>query len=233
LIERNKDLGVNKSLSGFLMTISSHFSRYSTDHHWQALVLAFASSTDNFLVGLCTGCTGKPLPVAVLWGIAICNAAGSLVATAGGAFCANTLHATAQLQYGLAAAAFGYLAWIEYKELPASTTTTSKPNQTGSSSSSSRQQASLSLALPMTLNNLAGGVAGGVVGLSAVTASLYALFVSVITMWVGYRLGLLMYGRQIQQDTTLSKSSHRSIYFSILLYSLLSLQSLWEAVAAS
>jgi putative Mn2+ efflux pump MntP len=204
---------------------SSHFSY--ADHHWQALVLAFASSTDNFLVGLCTGLVGKPLPVTVLWGIALCNAAGSLVATAGGAFCANTLHATAQLQYGLAAAAFGYLAWIEYKEFPASTTPSS--NQTGSC----RQQASLSLALPMTLNNLAGGVAGGVVGLSAVTASLYALFISVITMWVGYRLGLLMYGRQSQQGATLSKSSHRSVYFSILLYSLLSLQSLWEAVAAS
>jgi putative Mn2+ efflux pump MntP len=207
---------------------SSHFSY--TDHHWQALVLAFASSTDNFLVGLCTGLVGKPLPVAVLWGISICNAAGSLVATAGGAFCANTLHATAQLQYGLAAAAFGYLAWIEYRELPVSTTTSS--NQTGSSSSS-RQQASLSLALPMTLNNLAGGVAGGVVGLSAVTASLYALFISVITMWVGYRLGRLMHGRRSQQGTTLWKSSHRSVYFSILLYSLLSLQSLWEAVAGS
>jgi putative Mn2+ efflux pump MntP len=207
---------------------SSHFS--STDHHWQALVLAFASSTDNFLVGLCTGLVGKPLPVAVLWGISICNAAGSLVATAGGAFCANTLHATAHLQHGLAAAAFGYLAWIEYRELPPTTATSS--NQTGSSSSS-RQQASLSLALPMTLNNLAGGVAGGVVGLSAVTASLYALFISVITMWVGYKLGRVMYGRQSQQGTTLWKSSHRSVYFSILLYSLLSLQSLWEAVAGS
>jgi putative Mn2+ efflux pump MntP len=206
---------------------------YTTNHHWQALVLAFASSTDNFLVGLCTGLVGKPLPAAVLWGIAVCNAAGSLVATAGGAFCANTLHATAQLQYGLAAAAFGYLAWIEYRELPPSSTTTmsSSNQQTGPSS---RQQASLSLALPMTLNNLAGGVAGGVVGLSAVTASLYALFISVITMWVGYRIGLLMYGRHTpQKGTTLSKSSHRSVYFSILLYSLLSLQSLWEAVAGS
>jgi putative Mn2+ efflux pump MntP len=203
---------------------SSHYSY--TDHHWQALVLALASSTDNFLVGLCTGLVGKPLPVAVLWRISICNAAGSLVATAGGAFCANTLHATAELQYGLAAAAFGYLAWIEYRELPASTSS----NQTGSSS---RQQASLSLALPMTLNNLAGGVAGGVVGLSAVTASLYALFISVITMWVGYRLGLLMHGRQAQQGTTLWKSSNRSVYFSILLYSLLCLQSLREAVAGS
>jgi putative Mn2+ efflux pump MntP len=209
---------------------SSHY-EYTDSHHWQALVLAFASSTDNFLVGLCTGLVGKPLPVSVLWGISICNAAGSLVATAGGAFCANTLHATAQLQYGLAAAAFGYLAWMEYRESPASTTTSSY-NPTGPSSSS-RQQASLSLALPMTLNNLAGGVAGGVVGLSAVTASLYALFISVITMWVGYRLGRFLHGRQSQQGTTLLKSSHRSVYFSILLYSLLSLQSLWEAVVGS
>jgi putative Mn2+ efflux pump MntP len=208
-----------KSLSVFLM--SSHH----TNHHRQAIVLAFASSTDNFLVGLCTGLVGKPLPATVLWGIALCNATGSLLATAGGAFCAQTLQATAQFQYILAAAAFGYLALNEYRELQWAST-----SQIGAST---RQEASLRLALPMTLNNLAGGVAGGVVGLSAVTASLYALFVSVVTMWLGYQLGLLVSYRQSKQDASVLKTSNQCAYFSILLYSLLSLQSVFEAVAAS
>lgn len=87
--------------------------------------------------------------------------------------------------------------------------------------------ASLSLALPMTLNNLAGGVAGGVVGVSAVTAACCALAVSVGTMWFGYRLGR-WYSRKEKKrnnDTTVVDGNQWSGYFSILLYSLLSLQS--------
>ena len=45
-----------------------------TAHHWQALFLALASSTDNFLVGLGTGLAGKPLPSRVLVGISVVNA---------------------------------------------------------------------------------------------------------------------------------------------------------------
>ena len=66
-------------------TIMSHDD--DLHHHWQALVLAMASCTDNFLVGLCTGVAHRPLSAKVLWGIATCNATGSLVAAAaGGAF---------------------------------------------------------------------------------------------------------------------------------------------------
>ena len=67
-------------------TIMSHDD--DLHHHWQALVLAMASCTDNFLVGLCTGVANRPfLSAKVLWGIATCNATGSLVAAAaGGAF---------------------------------------------------------------------------------------------------------------------------------------------------
>jgi putative Mn2+ efflux pump MntP len=86
----------------------------------------------------------------------------------------------------------------------------------------------------MTLNNLAVGVAAGVVGVSAVTASLYALVISVLTMWIGHRIGLLWHGssnRRREKDT-IGTSSSTLLYLSILLYSLLIMQSVYDAVTA-
>jgi putative Mn2+ efflux pump MntP len=56
-------------------------------------------------------------------------------------------------------------------------------------SSSPPRQASLQLALPMTLNNLTGGVAGGLLGVSPLVGTFWALVASVISMNVGYWLG--------------------------------------------
>jgi len=47
----------------------------------------------------------------------------------------------------------------------------------------------IGLALPMTLNNLAGGVAGGAVGLTPFMASSYALLASFVTMSFGHFIG--------------------------------------------
>jgi len=234
-------------------------------HHLQAILLAAASSTDNFLVGLSVGLSGKPLPQHVLWGIAICNAAGCWVATAGGSVFlewiirtvllggthedsdttetnSNTDATSNMLQYLLAAAAFGYLAFQEYQEQQQQ-----KKEQGGEGAA---KPASLSLALPMTLNNLAGGVTGGVMGLSPSLNTFYALVISVVTMWVGFIVGKSTRGnaplpknkndkvndynndKYNKTDTTKARSEWDVANLSIALYIVLSVQSLYDAIAA-
>mmetsp|Transcript_4921 Transcript_4921/g.11013 ORF Transcript_4921/g.11013 Transcript_4921/m.11013 type:complete len:120 (-) Transcript_4921:31-390(-) len=88
----------------------------------------------------------------------------------------------------------------------------------------------VSLALPMTLNNLAGGLTGGVAlqEIRPLTHAAYALVVSVVTMWAGFHLG---------QCQTTNVTTERTGYWnslaqqlSVALYLLLSAQSLYEAV---
>ena len=174
--------------------------------HAQAIFICLASSTDNFLVGLSVGLTRKPLSPKVLWGIALCNAMGCFVATSGGNFGAAFLPDD-QAANVLACLAFGYLAWKEYAEA------------NDAANNGTPKKVSLDLALPMTLNNLAGGVTAGVLGVAPLWNFLYALLMSVLTMWVGYQLGKAFSG--------LGKSSSLT-YGPILIYLALSVQSLVE-----
>ena len=121
----------------------------SHHHHWQALWLALASSTDNFAVGVSMGLRAARLEG--LWEIAFCNAAGSFLASAGGR--------QIQFLHPLAAMAFLYLAWEEFG---------SAPNQL------KLRQQWWEIALPMTLNNLAGGVTAGVMGIPPTVNFVYA-----------------------------------------------------------
>ncbi|KAL7558321.1 hypothetical protein ACA910_019351 [Epithemia clementina (nom. ined.)] len=172
-----------------------------------------------FLVGLSVGFSGKPLPWHVLWGISLCNAAGCWIATLtgveGGSYIfgggttttssstgghsatpftkdmdkndSTTSHNNKSLQYLLSSIAFGYLAYQEYREQYQQQQ--KQQQQAPNEPQKTKQPASLQLALPMTLNNLAGGVTGGVMGLSASLNALYALVVSVAFMSIGYGLG--------------------------------------------
>ena len=99
----------------------------------------------------------KPLSQKVLWGIAICNAAGCYIATSGGSLGAQYLM-NDQTTNGIACLAFVYLAIKEYMEA----------SDNGSLPQDKPKQVSLDLALPMTVNNLAGGVTAGVLGVSPV-----------------------------------------------------------------
>ena len=177
--------------------------------HVQALFISLASSTDNFLVGLSVGLTRKRLSQKVLWGIALCNAAGCYIATTGGSLGAEYLM-DEQTANGIACLAFAYLAVQEYAEGGASAT------DHGDSSSKTPKKVSLDLALPMTLNNLAGGVTAGLLDISPAWNFIYALLMSVLTMWLGYGLGKAFSG--IGQHRLL-------IYGPICIYLALSLQS--------
>lgn len=180
--------------------------------HAQALSISLASSTDNFLVGLSVGLARKPLPQHVLWGIALCNAAGCFLATSGGSLGAAYFldHVTAN---GMACLAFTYLSWKEYAEGRA----TSSSGTPGTSFSQQQQKVSLDLALPMTLNNLAGGVTAGLLAISPAWNFLYALIMSVLTMWLGYQLGRAFSGLERQHPLL--------VYGPICIYLILSCQS--------
>jgi putative Mn2+ efflux pump MntP len=136
----------------------------------EAFILALASSTDNFMVGLSVGITNRHLSLNVNGLISICNATGAWLASIGG----NTLgqNLPSFVSPLLSAITFGGLALHEFLEFLQ--TVQRKKKQRGndengdiSNSSSCNSNGTnldisraLQLAFPMTLNNLAGGVAG-------------------------------------------------------------------------
>mmetsp|Transcript_12468 Transcript_12468/g.16392 ORF Transcript_12468/g.16392 Transcript_12468/m.16392 type:complete len:266 (-) Transcript_12468:374-1171(-) len=253
-----------------IMMMEQHY-----HHHMQSLLLATASSTDNFLVGLSVGLSGKPLPFHVLWGIALCNAAGCWIATTAGGEgghwilhncwiisktlfgsggsedttssssndgdnhgSSNNNSSSSVWQYLLAAVAFAYLAWQEYQEQQEIKRTRNKKRNEeekghDSSTTTTAKPASLQLlALPMTLNNLAGGVTGGAIGLSPNLNTFYAFAVSVGTMWIGHILGQST--KKIRSATSSKQQNNNNAAWnvsnvSIALYVILSLQSIYDA----
>mmetsp|Transcript_16982 Transcript_16982/g.47017 ORF Transcript_16982/g.47017 Transcript_16982/m.47017 type:complete len:200 (-) Transcript_16982:1431-2030(-) len=168
------------------------------------------------MVGLSIGVRRKPLPHWVNAFISICNACGAWIASFGGIVMASRFPNLAPM---LAAMAFAYLAVQEFRDAVAeerkdrsngnrrgtqpssSTSSTSSSSAaavtaTAGSAKSELQQARmedvLKLALPMTLNNLAGGVAGGAAGFSPSVTAGYALLASFLTMLVGHAVGMKM-----------------------------------------
>ena len=142
-------------------------------------VLAFSSSTDNFAVGLSVALADARLPLRVNVIIAICNAFGALSSAAFGALLGEAAPTLAPLG---AALIFLYLGWEEFSSWKAGES--ASPLARGAAAGMAWK-----LAVPMTLNNLAGGVASGVAGVSGAFAGMCALFASFSMMQGGYVLG--------------------------------------------
>lgn len=143
--------------------------------HLHALLLAVASSTDNFAVGFSEGIKRQPNPNTLNLFIAACNASGALAATSMG----EAMSGAGTFAPFLASIAFAYLGW---NDLRASDSPQGQNQQ--------QHTATFSLALPMTLNNLAGGVAGGATGMiSGWMAFFYAFLASFVAMASGYQIG--------------------------------------------
>ena len=155
-----------------------------------AFLLALASSTDNFMVGLSVGISNQSLSFGVNALISICNATGAFLASFGGSALSQSL--PPHLPPLLSAIAFGVLALREYLEfwqtiqrkrnlllqkkeghnqsagtIPRNIGKHENEDASdapGVNSTSSGTNLNISramhLAIPMTLNNLAGGVAG-------------------------------------------------------------------------
>jgi len=173
--------------------------------------------------------------------ISVCNALGAYMASYGGLWVKKT---TFQSEKGqsvllyLSSFAFGVLALMEYQgykqggEAGVETTIPKKRNKDDGPTNSPqfeksstmtrrrRQQQNLSsiwkLAIPMTLNNLAGGVVGGATGVTPELLTFSALIISFITLWVGYELGRRMTPILTQRSSWM----HPSLLSAILLGSL-------------
>ena len=155
---------------------------------WLALALAFSSSTDNFAVGLSVALAGSRLPLRVNLVISACNAAGASVASRFGTFLSTS---APMLAPAAAATIFAYLAREEWSSWRSGEVMS--PLAHGAT-----QSLMWKLALPMTLNNLAGGVASGVAGVGWYVAGAGALVASYIMMAGGFLLGQLA-GPWLQQ----------------------------------
>jgi putative Mn2+ efflux pump MntP len=112
----------------------------------------------------------------------------------------------------LASLAFAYV-FLGYQELQSRTTGEQR-----------KQQLSPSVALPMTLNNLAGGVAGGAARIQASVAFLYAFLASLIAMSCGHWNGTTLV------DNTSTDRKYSSEVVAASLFFLLSLMTLYEAI---
>ena len=143
----------------------------------RALLLAVGSSIDNLAVGVSLGLTATPLRsmLAVNVTVAACNALGAGLATFGGTLLGKSLPRAAP---AIAALAFTYLGWQECRAWWL--------DENSSLANLAAENALLSLALPMTLNNLAGGLAGGVAGIGPLTAAGLALAASFFMMSAGH-----------------------------------------------
>ena len=147
----------------------------------EAFLLALASSTDNFMVGLSVGISNRRLSFGVNAFVSICNATGAWLAGIGGSALGQNL--PPYVSPLLSALTFGGLALREFWEFLQSArrkrrrqleeegkhrtneqsyTDINKRAEGDAAGSSGNLDISraMQLALPMTLNNLAGGVAG-------------------------------------------------------------------------
>ena len=120
--------------------------------------------------------------------VALCNATGALLATHGG----KALHSiNPNLSAWLAGCAFLYLgreeahSWWNDEPSPLGKMANSAVTGRGSTT-----LASLRLAVPMTLNNLAGGVAGGAAGVPPILNACCMFLASALMMGGGLLLGV-------------------------------------------
>lgn len=110
----------------------------------------------------------------------------------------------------LASLAFAYLGYQEVKSSP---------------SHDHQEHLSYSLALPMTLNNLAGGVAGGAAGIGARVAFLYALVASLVTMAIGHVIGW-----KLAKSSSARRQAGSSDRVAAIIYFSLSLVTFFEVI---
>jgi putative Mn2+ efflux pump MntP len=149
---------------------------------WYAFFLACGSSTDNFAVGASLGISHRPLHATANVVISLLNGAGAFIAGACGHLLGEIAPALAVL---FAALIFGYLAadeLIAWKRGDGAESTLTMGRSGG-------VKDAMRIAVPMTLNNLAGGVAGGAAGIDPRTAGTLAVLASYCMMKMGHVVG--------------------------------------------
>ena len=146
------------------------------------LLLSVSSSLDNAAIGLALGLRRRPLDWRFNVVISISNALGALVS----AFVGARLGSFAPTLAGvLAGCLFLILAVAEIR----GGTGEGMLGGAFSSSSGSSIREAYKLAIPMTLNNLAAGTAGGLAGAGPVNMCLAAAMASYALMFLGHLAG--------------------------------------------
>ena len=188
--------------------------------HPHAFLLACASSTDNFCVGFGLGLSGRTLPFHVNGFISACNAFGALVASVGGQWISSSFQLSSAL---LGSMAFLVLALQEVLS-------EDEPGDSKLNDNNKNNSAMFWLALPMTLNNVAGGIAGGSIGIPPIMAFLYAVAASFATMVMGHSLGrsIAQRGRNNNSNNNKTKVASTKLV-SAGIYSVLGLWGVWES----
>jgi putative Mn2+ efflux pump MntP len=197
-----------------------------------AFLLALASSTDNFCLGFGMGLTKRPLRVSTNVLISFCNSLGAYVAASWGTVASSFSMLASLAFFGLAVQEYisngDNVPVLNDSGGPEGAGTPSNPgNHDGYNSKSKpppeQRDASPVMAIPMTLNNLVGGVAGGMVGITPGVALLSALVASYTTMAVGHELGK-------RTSSTVAETYHlKPSRLSATLFALLGLFSLVDA----
>jgi putative Mn2+ efflux pump MntP len=155
----------------------------------------------------------------LIWGIAICNAITAL-ATVRFAKQIGAVFSPA-LQNSAAGLVFLSLAWNEVR---GGTDRAEAKNE--NALQLSQWTLLVQLAIPMSLNNMAGGVASGIAGVSASLASFHALLASVLFMESGVYLGR----RWTTKDHHHDQLQERAMFWSSALYALLGFQCFYSAL---
>lgn len=145
--------------------------------------LSVSSSLDNFIVGTSLGIADAALPVRLNLAVSAANALGAFVSAGAG----SLLGSAAPLAAGFAAGGiFLYLAYGEADGF--------LRQEPSALSSLALKGVAWRLALPMTLNNIAGGVAGGIAKLGPFSMGIAAFFASFALMRLGHKVGKLSQG---------------------------------------
>lgn len=148
-----------------------------------AILLPIVSSLDNFAVGASLGMSGHPLPVSANCIIALANAFGMMLSGCFGQFMGAQL---GHLVMYFAGCMFVGIGLLELYGLQ-------KEQESLAHRFAARAvESPWLISVPMTLNNLAGGVAGGLAGANVFILSISTLLASFIMMLMGHSLGLML-----------------------------------------
>mmetsp|Transcript_56083 Transcript_56083/g.88892 ORF Transcript_56083/g.88892 Transcript_56083/m.88892 type:complete len:233 (-) Transcript_56083:33-731(-) len=144
-------------------------------------LLPIIASMDNFVLGVALGVGGQSLPPSVVLIVAIMNAVGMMLSGMVGKIAGSWAPVAASILAGgffIVVGGFEIRSWMLEEESP-----------TDMLFNLAATRNAWILGLPMTLNNLASGLAGGLVGMNIWLLGLLTFLASSVLMCLGYALG--------------------------------------------
>lgn len=163
----------------------------ATSAAWALVALPVVSSLDNFAVGAALGVAGHVLLPWTVVVVAIMNGVGMLLSCSFGSSLGGALGTVATVIAGGAFSIIGVLEMCSWHK--------GEDGLMDKMVKLAVARNAWSLGLPMTLNNLSAGVAGGLAGANIAILTLLTVAASFGLMYIGYLLGRLA-GRKLPVD---------------------------------